>query len=37
MIARRHLEPWGALAFDIVNPNLKRLARPPAERFRDLR
>ncbi|MBW3559809.1 MAG: class I SAM-dependent methyltransferase [Proteobacteria bacterium] len=29
-----HLEPWGTLAFDIVNPNPKRLARPPAERFR---
>ncbi len=31
---RRHLEPWGSLAFDIVNPNLKRLTRPSAERFR---
>lgn len=31
---RRHMEPWGAFAFDVVNPNLKRLSRPPAERLR---
>jgi hypothetical protein len=30
----RQLEPWGTLALGVVNPNAKRLARPPADRFR---
>ncbi|HEY4212501.1 MAG TPA: class I SAM-dependent methyltransferase [Steroidobacteraceae bacterium] len=30
---RRHLEPDGMLAFDIFNPSLQLLSRPPGERF----
>lgn len=31
---RRHLEPDGVFAFDVVNPDLKTLARPVTERAR---
>jgi SAM-dependent methyltransferase len=31
---RRHLGPGGILAFDIVNPDLRTLTRPPSERIR---
>jgi SAM-dependent methyltransferase len=30
---RRHLAPHGVFAFDIFNPNLGMLARPPGQRF----
>jgi len=31
---RRHLAPGGVFAFDIFNPSVRRLARPPGQRFR---
>jgi SAM-dependent methyltransferase len=30
---KRHLEPNGILAFDVFNPSLQLLSRPPGERF----
>jgi SAM-dependent methyltransferase len=31
---RRHLAPGGVFAFDVVNPKLRQLVRPPAERVK---
>ena len=30
---RRHLAPGGIFAFDVFNPNVRLLARPPGQRF----